>query len=252
VRLAARKEEVETLGLRLATATASAEAAGYTNALKEFGDAVSSSMAVIARPLRIVQDLLEDDRRLYSTYHKQLNADTRVPEDNVFDRVRTQFENALFPNFYKEILFAALTLDGQWLESFGDHAMILKEQMIQRRATVFEENPYEFSKRHKIQLIDVIPAGYRAVWSRRGDLAMAKLYPRLDSGTDSGEHASLLMSSEIAGGSGDYIEVHIFGAFNRSAIERIVGPVPRSREDKLIWRSLKKAAAKAGVDVEEL
>ena len=81
---------------------------------------------------------------------------------------------------------------------------------------------------------------------------MAKLYPNLDSGTESWKYASLLMSSEIADGSEDYIEVHIFGPFNRSAIEKIVGPVPLSREDKLIWRSLKKTAAKAGVDVEDL
>ncbi len=252
VRLAERKEEVEMLEERLAMAAASAEAAGYANVLRELGDAVSSSMAVIARPLRIIQDLLEDVRRPYSTYHAELNAGARIPEDNVFDRIRTQFENALFPNFYDEIRYAALTLDGRWLESFGDHAMILKEQMIERRATVFEEGLYQFSQRHDIPLMGVFPPGYRAVWSRRGDLAMAKLYPNLDSGTESWIYASFLMSSEIADGSEDYIEVHIFGPFNRSAIEKIVGPVPRSREDKLIWRKLKQTAAKAGVDVEEL
>ena len=251
VRMAERKDNVEKLEERLAMAAASSEAAGYTGALRELGDAVSSSMAVIARPLRIIQDLLEDDRRPYSTYHKELNAGTRIPEDNVFDRIRTQFENALFPNFYNEIRYAALTLDGRWLESFGDHAMILKEHMIERRATVFEENPYQFARRHKLQLTDVFPPGYRAVWSRRGDLAMTKLYPKLDSGADSGDYPSLLMSSKTADGIEDYIEVHIYGPINRSAIERIVGPVPRSREDRLIWRSLKKAAAKVDVDVEE-
>ncbi len=63
VRLAERQEEVYKLEERLAMAAASAGAAGYTKVLRELGDAVSSSMAVIARPLRIIQDLLEDDRR---------------------------------------------------------------------------------------------------------------------------------------------------------------------------------------------
>jgi hypothetical protein len=60
------------------------------------------------------------------------------------------------------------------------------------------------------------------------------------------------MSSETSDRHDDYIEVHIFGSFNRSAIEKIAGPVPRSREDKLIWRKLRKIAAKIGVSVEEL
>lgn len=251
VRLAERTEEVEILDKRLAMAIASSVTAGYSSALREFGDSVCSSMAIIARPLRVIQDLLEDGRRTYSTYHMELNAGARVPEDNVFDRIRTQFENALFPNFYNDIRFAALTLDGRWLKSFGDFAMILKEKMIERRATVFEENPYYLAQRHKIQLTEAFPLGYRAVWSRRGDLAMAKLYPKLDSGTDSGKYASFLMSSNAKDGREDYIEVHIFGSFNRSAIERIIGQVPISREDKLIWRSLKKSADKIGVNLEE-
>ena len=252
VRLAQRKVEVKRLDERCSMAFSSAETADYQVALKKMGDTVSSSEAVIARRVRIIQDLLEDERRPYSTYHKELNAGVRIPEDNSYDDTRTGVENALFPNFYQEIRFAALTIDGRWLDWFGSHAIILKEKMIERRATVFEENPFEFIKRHQILLSDVIPPGYRADWSRRGDLAIAKLYSKLDSSTKIDDFPSLLMSSETDNSDADYIEVHIYGEFNRSAVDRIVGPKPLSKEDKLIWRSLKKYAARVGVTVEEI
>lgn len=252
VRMATRLEEVEHFEKRLATAFASAEAGGYLHALQGLGKAASASKAVIARPLRILLDLLENDRRPYSTYHMELNAGLRVPEDNVYDRTRTQFENALFPQFYVEIRYAALSLEGRWLHWFGDYAMILKEHMIGHRTTVFEENPYLFAKKHNLRMLDAFPPGYRTVWARRGELAMAKLFTRLDSNTDSAKYSSILMSGGSTDGSADYIEAHIFGPFNRSAIERIVGPVPKSREDKLLWRQLKRVAARSGVGVEEL
>lgn len=250
VRMAQRAEEVHQLNARLAQARASAKALGYESELDQLGTSVASSEAVIARPLRRIIDLIEDAHRPYSTYHQEVSAGIRAPEDNKFDRTRTQFENAVFPNYFQQIRFGALTINQTWPSWFGDHAFILKEMMIAHRATVFEENPATLAPRLRLSLTDVFPPGYRATWDRRGDLAMAKLYPKLDSSTRVANHASLIMSS-AAGGAGDYIEVHVFGPFNRSAIAKILGPRPRSREDRVIWAAFKRSATKVGIAVEE-
>jgi hypothetical protein len=192
---------------------------------------------------------LEDDHSLYTTHQLRLAANARTPSDNEFDRVRTQFEAAIAPNFHEHIRFAALTLDRRWLKSFGLYAIVLKEPMIAHRATVFEENPFEFAKRLGVLLSQPMPPGYRATWDRRADLAKAKLYPKLNTTTDPSTFGAILLNdsgSASAGGS-DYIEVHIYGSFNRNSIERVIGPKPRTKEDRLLWRRLGKSAAAAGV-----
>ena len=251
VRLAQRQNELTKLRARLKTARTSANAAEYEPVLNDFGLSVSDSKAVIARSLRVLHDLIESEHRTYSSYHKELNAGTRIAKDDIFDRTRTQFENALFPHFYDDICFAALTLDETWLSWFGDYAMILKDSMIADRTTVFEENPFLFARRLNLPLTATMPPGYRAVWDRRHDIAKAKLYPKLTSSTQKHDYPHILMDTSNSTSDADYIEVHIFGPFTRAAIDMVIGPKPRSREDRIIWRSFKAAAKKAGVAVKE-
>lgn len=251
VRMAEKHCEVQALELRVAKARQSAAAANYSASLENFGEAIKRSSAVIGRPLRKIIDLVEDPNRPYTSFHNELNSGARIPEDNIFDKTRTQFENALFPNFYKDILFAALTLDGRWHEWFGKHALILKDQMISHRATVFEENPFVFANRHSIKLTENFPEGYRCTWERRGELAIAKLYQKLDKSTKFEEYANVILPDDGENAEKDYIEVHIFGSFNRNAIQKIAGPVPLAREDRVFWKKLKKLAFDAGIEVDE-
>lgn len=252
-RLAISNAEERALEARADVADASAEAGGYANKLEEFTETIEKkSKAIIARPFATISDLIENDRKLYTTYHLQLAAEARTPEDNEFDYVRTQFESAIAPNFFQQIRFAALTLDGRWLRYFGPYAMILRDVAIAHRATVFEENPVEFIRRLKVLLTQPLPPGYRAVWERRGTLAKAKLYSKLNAETDQKLFAEILLNEDPSKGTFDYIEVHIFGSFNRNSIERIAGPAPRTREDKFLWGRLKKQAKIAGVSIEEV
>ena len=251
VRLAQRKQELTELNARVRMARASATAAGYDSVMDDFGISVLTSRAVIARPLRLLQDLIDTKHRTYSSYHKELSAGTRVASNNIFDLTRTQFENALFPNFYENICFAALTLDDCWVSWFGDYAMILKDPMIAHRATVFEENPFHFARRLKLSLTDTIPPGYRAVWDRRHDIAKAKLYSKLNSHTPKEDYPQILMNNSKGSEDADYIEVHIYGPFTRATIDMIIGPRPRSGEDRIIWRKFKASAENIGITVKE-
>jgi hypothetical protein len=60
--------------------------------LEHFGRAVLSSKAVICRSLSIVQYLVSSDSALYNTFHQQVDAEARIPEDNRWDRARSLSE----------------------------------------------------------------------------------------------------------------------------------------------------------------
>ena len=252
VRLANAHAEVSALQERLEQAEASAAAGGYSDVLNSFGEALLTSKVVVARSLGIILNLIEDENRSYSTYHLELSSQTRYPKDNEFDRVRTQFESALFPNFHKQIRFGALSLDDHWLKSYGLYAMVLKEGMVAHRASVFEENPYVFASRYKILLNSPIPPGYRASWDRRDRLGKAKLYPKLGSDTDLCEFPKILLEDRAGTSESDYIEVHIFGSFNRNSIEKVIGPPPCRKEEKVLWATLKRLISDIGGTVEEI
>ena len=53
----------------------------------------------------------------------------------------------VFPSYNHEIGFAALSLDGKGVLSYGRCSLVLKSIAIARRATVFWENTVEFCNR---------------------------------------------------------------------------------------------------------
>src|SRR4051794_17716938 len=126
VRLAQQPDEHSALISRLHDAEVSADARNCKHILDDFGAAILTSKAVIARSLAVIQDLLENDRRIYTSYQKQLASGARAAEANDVDRVRTQFEAALFPNFHGDVLFGCLSLNNRGLSSYGAYTMVLK------------------------------------------------------------------------------------------------------------------------------
>jgi hypothetical protein len=181
VRIAEASVEIAALKKRLHDAEVSAAARKCKDVLDRFGVAILSSKAVISRSLATVQDLIDSDRRNYTSFQRQLLSGARVAEANEYDFVRTQVEAALFPNFHPDILFGFLALGGATLTGYGAYAMVLKEQMIANRATVFEENSLDFARKHRLALADPLPPGFRATWANRDVLAKAKLHRRFGS-----------------------------------------------------------------------
>jgi hypothetical protein len=250
VRLALRPDEVQELAKRLHDAEVSTTARNCRQGLEKFGLAVLGSKAVISRSLAIVQDLIENDQRTYTNFQRQLAYGARVAEDNYFDKVRTQFEAALFPNFHQDILFAVLSLNNRGLAGYGAYAMILKDNMIAHRASVFEENMLTLSEKRRFLLHEPIPPGFRAVWEERHTLAKAKLHSEIGPGTSGADFPAILVRDRGGSGNSDFIEVHIFGQLNRHTIERVVGPRPRTREDRVIWKRLERLLNEVGAELE--
>jgi hypothetical protein len=251
VRAADLPEEGLALQQRLTDAEISAKARGCDGILRDFGKAVLRSKAVLCRSLGAVSSLVSNDNALYTNFYKQVIGEVRLPEDNRFDRGRSAVDGTLFPNYSTEICFAALSLNNIGPTDYGPYTIVLKENRISQRATVFEENAFTFCQiKHHIVVGDPIPPGYRAVWVQRDRLAMAKLHSNIELTTRPADYPSIISHRGSKPAEDDFIEVHIWGPIHRSAIELVVGPKPKSREDRVLCMSLERKLKDVGAALE--
>ena len=204
---------------------------------------------MIARSLAVVDDLVTGGKT-YTSYHQQLASGARIAEENQWDRTRTQVDAALFPNFHKDIVFASLSLDGHGMSGYGTYVMVLKEPLIARRASVFEANPYDLAEKLGWLLTKPIPPGYRAGWDERQLLATAKLHAELTPETQDTDFPSILANDRGGTGNSDFVEVHVYGPLNKYSIEKVIGPLPRTREDRLIVKRLVRKLSEIGASLE--
>lgn len=252
VRLAQSPAEQEALAKRLKVAETIADAGGYRSVLENFGTAVAGSKAVMARSLGDVEKLVKSENALLISYHKQVRAQSKLPQNNVWDRGRTAAESTILPNIYDEINFAALSLDGKGHPAYGRYFIVFKEPAIANRATIFEENPFIFCQRHRIVAGNAAPVGFRAMWADRAKLAKAKLRAQLNATTLPEEYPGILLRPGTGTADGDFVEVHIFGPIHRRAIERVIGPRPKHAVDIILWKSLDRELTAIGAQLEAL
>jgi hypothetical protein len=206
----------------------------------------------MARSLNVIHDLVKSDNALYVNYYKQVRSGARIPEQNAWDAGRTAADSTVSPYYFEELNLGALTLDGRGVASFGPYSIVFQDRTIERRSTVFEENPFEFCRRHRISAGQQAPLGYRAIWDERGKLAMAKLHMRLKRGMQPAEFPGILLRNRLTSVEEDFIEVHIYGPIHRSAIERVIGPKPSRGAELYVWRSVEASLKRQGAKLEAI
>ncbi len=220
-------------------------------AVQDFENTVASAQAVIARSESELLRLASSTKQLYSTYYELTEAGVRLPEGDQWDVVRELADTALFPGYKKDMRFAALSLDGIGLFNYGPCSIVLREEMIAHRASVFEENFALFMERRgiKISRTPNLPKGYRAAWDERAKLCVAKLSGKIDSATSSDKYSSLLLRQGATSEDDQFVEVHIWGPMTVLTMERVVvtGPIPRHRTT--IIKAIKAKLAKHHVKV---
>lgn len=243
VRAALEVIEVKSLTVRVEEAQKYAKSVGAERVLSEFCDAVRSAKAVVSLPVSRVNELVSSDNALYGTFYQCVDADSRLPESNEWDSLRQSVDALVFPYYFKEIRFGALTLDGRGVAKYGGLSMLLRDAAIRNRATVFEENTVTFVNK-RVHRGDAIPTGYRAVWDSRDRLAAAKIGPKIVSSTTKEEFPALLLDGD------DFIEVHIFGPIHRKAIEKLTGKRPRQRTDRVLLKSIERKVKELGAEFE--
>lgn len=187
-----------------------------------FADAMAASHAVVNVSFAFLHSLLASNIPLYSTYDEQVRSGIRRPAAPEHDQERAAIGGLLFGYLSSRIVYAALTLDGRGLASYGPVAVQLSDSSVEARASVLEENSYRFVARHKITSPALAPRGYRAPWASRSAIAVAKLAGRITTATMTSQYQDLLLSSTQDRATDDFIEVHIVDGFDRLAIEQVV------------------------------
>ena len=245
VRAAARTDEANALNVRILAVERDAILAGTAEVLADFRLALDNSSAVVCRSLARLNELVSSDNQLFATFYENVRSNAVLPEDNEWDRIRQSADSLLFPFYFEELRFAALSFDGSGVSGYGSFCVTLKESAIRDRASVLEENAILFVRKQRIVAGDFIPLGYRATWPNRGALGVAKLGRKLIPTTAPNDYQSILMGSRSR--DGDFIEVHIFGPLHRRAIQHVNGTEPKRKADKVILGSLKRKLNELGV-----
>ena len=174
----------------------------------------------------MLDDFLSTDNTLFSNYNLQTQGEVRKVAEMKNDRQRRATEGLLFGAYAPEIRYAALSLDQKGLTSYGNCCLTLADITMEKSATVLEENSFDFVRKHQILPGDDIPLGFRATWKQRYFLAIAKLAAKLT--VKKQAISNLLLSSDGQRGNDQFMEVHIYGSFDKQAIESLALPKLKS------------------------
>jgi hypothetical protein len=113
-----------------------------------------------------------------------------------------------------------------------------------------EENSYSFVRKHRLLPGDTVPAGYRATWSDKDQLAGAKLAATM--GGKDRNFNNLLLSCDGDRANDKFMEVHIYGALDWQSLEKLALPKVKSKKAKVAFIGIKKYIKKYNMTCEEL
>jgi hypothetical protein len=225
------QEEKDALAKRYQAAWEDATAQGFADLLKSFEDQVQSNSVATISVWPAFLDQILDDSALYSGYTRLVASEIRWPAMRSDDRARMTVEWIMFGSLASDIRYAALSVDGAGPASYGNSTIVLRELTVKDSATLLEDNSYKFVRDHQLTFDIEIPAGYRAVWQDRHMLAVSKLAKKVGSGQTPTNAAGILLFSEGDRQTDDFIEVHIWGAFDHQSIEGVRIPHPERAPD---------------------
>lgn len=175
VRAAQRQEEKDALKQRYFEALNKSLTNGSEQALNTFDENMKATCAVVNVELDFLHQFITNGNAIYSNYELSVKGQTRKPARGRDDRHRRAIEAMLFGGYAEEIRYAALSLDGAGLKSYGQYAMRLGQFAVANRATLLEDNSYHFIPKHKVEPGKDIPPGHISTWGDRHKLAVAKL-----------------------------------------------------------------------------
>ena len=243
VRDVSSPEEEQALESRYSEAVRAAEQSGVLPVLNNLQSALRNSVATIASDLYVIRQLLTSDKALYGNYFMAVNARMRKPAKLEDDTRRRVTDAIVFDGYSDRIIFAALSLDGAGLDSYGIYSMTLRDIAIRKRATVLEENSFSFVEKH-CTITGGMPLGFRAVWDQRDKLGAVKLGSRLKPEMSVTDFPKLVLSTGSGKRSDDFMEVHIYRAFDGNAIQSVRGPKrPQKADERAVVRILKEVLA---------
>jgi hypothetical protein len=247
VRAAADSTEVATLMGRYNQVVGKARTREAQTPLADFEAAIQrDSQAVICRPLGTLNALITSGNGLFQTFYRQVGLG-RIPQGNKYDLFRTSVDNLLFPYYHEQIHFAALSLNATGVSSYGGDrpCHLVLNEMIQNRASVFEENLFLYCERTRQPATAPIPAGFRATWENRHILAIAKLGDNINKTSTAQDFPGLLLRAGRTTCDDEFIEVHIHHPLTEAAVEQARLPKIKPAKGTTKLSKLKETTEKA-------
>jgi hypothetical protein len=219
-----RPEDLAALELRYQSALDGINVRACDAVAQDFAVELERAKAVIARHIHDVERLSFRDSECFVIFHQALEGGLRVPDGDAWNELRYAADEALFPLYKKEIHCAALSLDDLGPLSYGAWSITLRTPMIERRASVFEENSMTFVKLRTVPLAgaDEVFRGFRASWTDRVKLCIAKLGGALTTAMKRTEFPGLLLGQTGATDTDKFVEVHIWGPMTMRTAEKVV------------------------------
>jgi hypothetical protein len=233
VEMARWPDEVAALEVRFQLAMETARNAGREDVAKAFVVAVEEkSVAVLSIPLSDAEDVIKSGFR--ETYYR-LGRDRypipRPPDTPDWEGIRQVIESKLFDDRFKyDMQFAALSLTGEAIASYGPVRFVCNLDLIAHRASAFHENSCVFAMRDDITAVGEVPWGYRSTWADRGKLSLAKMVEQLTDAADITTFQGLILRAGATPALDEFVEVHIFGKLSVKALGHAI--VMLRKEDK--------------------
>jgi hypothetical protein len=249
IRAAARPEEEEALEKRYQSALELAVKNDCLSIVQRFQQSVKQSSAVLNVNLNFLHFFVTSESSLYTNYEGGVRGGLRKPASLYDDLERRGVTGTLFGSYADRIIYAALSMDGSGLDSYGHYAIKLREVAVENRATILENNSYTFRKKHNIQPGDRGPLGCIATWANKDKLAVAKTAEYIKRNTREVDFPRLLLSSTGDRKTDEFMEVQIYGTFDLNALESVkgrsnVGP----KNDRDLLRMVKEHLKNLGKD----
>lgn len=238
--MASHKEELQALRKRYRSAVTTAKKNTTFAELEQLRRYALQTFPVINGSLDFIVGFVSSKHALYSTYQKQLHAQTRKPATFEQDGERLAVESKIFVSFGEDITYAALSCDGRGLWSYGNVGFRIKEQAVAHRSTVLEENSFVFYERNQLgKPKHSMPFGFMSKWDERDKLVIAKLAKDLAPGQSEKAIQSLILQSNGNRALDNFLEIHIFGTFDINAVEELyIHEAPLDEESELLVKIL--------------
>lgn len=198
-----------------------ADRRGAAEQISKLEELAGATQAVVNVGAAFAHQLLADGNSAYSNYAKLVDAGVRRTAHFENDCDRRTVEAKLYGSSAGNVVYAALSSDGRGLSGYGCVTLRLRDKLIEKRATVLEENSYAFMARHSAGFFAAIPDGYSGVWGDRALVVVAKLGPKCEADHNERDLHLLILSSDGVRQRERFLEVHIWGPFNAQTVASI-------------------------------
>jgi hypothetical protein len=199
------------LDSRYQSAKTKATAEGSAGRLSDFEIAVGNSRLVLNMNDNLLWNFLNDANLIYLNYFLMVDRGLILPKPIDQDVERMTVDTLLFGSYFQHIRYAALSLDGSGLESYGNISVTLVDTHLTEAVSFLEENAYRFKEGRVGVSSSTIPEGYLATWETRCKLAVAKLQENIKTSTEPSEFVKLMLQSTKDKRTDKYIEAHTYG-----------------------------------------